>query len=535
MKIELVGSFRLSDEEGTEIVLPGKLSAALIAILATSKHHKRSREVLKAMLWPRSPSEQSAASLRTLLSSLRGRLGSCAQSLDSDNRSVQLRNVTVEEPKGSNQEFFEDAPSIGEAFEDWLSTERARVRQIIRPVDTVGGRTSSRRLCIAIYPPEIKSDEKHANHVAIRIINQMRQHLCLMDMADVLDMSIQDSTGLSTPILVGQRTPEVALLVSLSKAGSFAEVGIRAIEPISKRLLWSASISADQSTTFLFSNDQLDEFVNQAVDSINGAFLRLMETGQVGKGLPPKSMFGAVHQVLGMSVQGQRVARSYFRDKANLERSSIAAAWYAFSLANTLGEAGDRQHIADEAGAYCRRAVELDPSNALTLALVGHVQSFVLRRFDVGAEFAQMARQIAPTLAIGWDLSAMNALYRGDIGEAVTFSKTAVRLGRFSPYKPFFESSRMISASLNGDHDEAIQIAGRVLDRIPNFLAVERHLSGSLAAMNRHAENRVLLNSIRTRDTRFFSENLDDPDYPLPSPQSIDLIRRGLLLTELAN
>ena len=529
MRLELIGSFRLTDQDGKEIPISGRYGPALIAILATSQRQTRSRDVLRAMLWPRSPDAQSAASLRTLLNAVRKELGPFAGHLVSDRRSVQLSGVTRTDKADGQHEFFEDAPRLGEAFEDWLSIQRSQARPDPNAI-AMASETSSRfrsRICVAIYPADVTTDDPHAKHIASRIISQMRQHLCLLDMTDVLDLSILDESHNATPTVLGQRTPDVALLVSLSKVGHFAEIGIRAFEPRTKQVLWSATISADQSTTFLFSSGQLDEFVNQAVDSLNVACLRLIEAGKIGAPGAPNSIFGAVHKVLGMSVKGQSAARQFFRGKAEFENSAIATAWYAFSLANTLGEGGNRQHIMDEADSYCRRAIELDPSNALALALVAHVQSFVLRRLEVGAELARTARQIAPTLAITWDMSAMNALYRGQIDEAAQFSAKAVALGRFSPYKPLFESSQAIAASLGGNHHTAIRIAGQVLDRIPHFLAVERHLCGSLAAAGQLDQSRRLIRKIRDRDPNFTADLLDDPHYPLPSPQSVDLIRRG--------
>lgn len=529
MRLDLTGSFRLTDEDGVEIPLSGRLGPALIAVLATSHRQSKSRDALRAMLWPRSPDKQSTASLRSLLSALRKELGSHAKQLVADRRMVRLEGVTLLPHQDPTLAFFDDAPGLGEVFEDWLSTERSRAqtaKTAVRP-DLSMQPAPPTRVCVALYPPDVTTDDPHANHVVGRIVGQIRQHLCLMDMTDVLDLSIMDESGITPPTTLAQRPPDVALLVSLSKVGNFAEVGIRIFEPITKQVLWSASVSADQSTTFLLSPAQLDEFVNQAVDSLNVACLRMLEAGHLGRRASPQSIFGAVHKVLGMSVQGQSAARQFFRSRAELENSAIAAAWYAFSLANTLGEGGDRQDILEEADAYCRRAVTLDPSNALVLALIAHVQGFVLRRLDIGAELARSARQIAPTLAIAWDMSAMNALYRGNIDDAAQFSEKAVRLGRFSPYKPLFESSQAITTSLAGNHKKAIKIAKCVLDRVPNFLAVERHLSGSLAATGQIEESRRLIQKVQMRDPGFVVNRLSDPDYPLPSPQSVDLIRRG--------
>lgn len=528
MKIDLTGLFCLTDEDGNEIPLTGKLGPALLAVVATSSSQSRSRQVLRAMLWPRSPDEQSSASLRTLLHSLRRALGNHQHHLVIGRQAVQLKGVELVPHSDPSLTFFENAPHLGEEFEDWLTAERSRARAMQSRSSPLRGQGPLKRrpVCVALYPPEVTADDPHANHIAVRILGQIRQHLCLMDMADVVDLSILDESGQSQPVALAQRLPDVALIVSLSKVGTFAEISVRAFDPATKTMYWSASISADQSSTFLFSSEQVDEFVNQAIDALNVACLRLFETGLDLRGVP-QSIFGAVHKVLGMSVQGQSEARAFFRSKAELENSAIAAAWYAFSLANTLGEGGNQKDILEEADAYCRRAVLLDSSNALVLSLVAHVQGFVLRRLDVGAEMAKTAREIAPTLATAWDMSAMNAIYRGSIDEATYFSEKAVRLGRFSPYKPLFESSHAIANALAGNHTEAIGMADRVLARVPHFLAVQRHLSGSLAAVGRLDESRSLIRKIQARDPGFVATRLGDPDYPLPSPQSVKLLRRG--------
>lgn len=527
MQLNLNGLFRLTDSDGREIALSGRYGPALIAILAISHRHSRSRDALRALLWPRSPDAQSQASLRTLLNAVRKELGPHANQLVADRKAVSLVGVTLAAREGAgNETFFEDAPALGEEFEDWLSIQRSRSRAVV--AEEPAAAWTDRRLCVAIYPAEVSTDDLHVHHVVRGIIARMRQHLCLMDMIDVIDLSILDESAVARPVALDQSSPDLALLVSLSKIRSLAEIGIRAFEPATRRVLWSASISADQSTTFLFSSDQIDGFVNQAADSLQTACLRRLEAGLLRRDAAPNTIFGAVHKVLGMSVRGQDAARDFFRDRAEYDNSAVAAAWYAFSLANTLGEGGAREDVAAEAERFCRRAIELDPSNALSLALVAHVQGFVLRRLQLGAELAATAREIAPTLPIAWDLAAMNALYRGDVSEGSRLSARAVSLGRFSPYRPIFESSQAIAASVDGAHDKALRIGKRVLDRIPGFLAVERHMSGSLAALGRHDESRRMAARVRARDARFTLSQIMEPDYPLPSPQSVELIRRGL-------
>lgn len=530
MRLELIGSLRLFDSDGRAIDLPGKLGPALLAILATSRNNERARETLRAMLWPRSPDPQSSASLRSLLTDLRAVPGFDADCLKADRRSVRLANVQIVETPDDRHEFFEDAPHLGEAFEDWLIQERARIRNRAVVPAAEAAVPSRRRLCLAVYPSVVRSDDAHADVVTSRITSRIIRQACLLDMVDVIDLTAIDGEG-ARSVPVEQAPPDIGVHVYMTKFGSLAEIGIRAFDPGSRRVFWSASISADQSTAFLFSPDQVEEFVNQAIDSIHAASLRRMERGILKPGSPPSSIFGAVHQVLSMSVTGQERARTFLLQQADFHQSSTAAAWYAFSLAHTLGEGGDAQAATEEADAYCARALELDPGNALSLALVSHVQGFVLRRLETATQLAAMARRLSPGLAIARDLSAMNAIYRGCIEEAQGHSAAAVRLGRYSLYRPLYESSQAIAASIGGDHDLAIKTARSVLQRIPNFLAVERHLMGSLAAAGQIEESRQLAGQIRRRDPLFAPETLEDPRYPLPSPLSAGLIRQGFSLT----
>lgn len=523
--LNLNGDFELCLQDGTELKIRSARCRALIAVLAKSPKQRRSRDWLKSVLWPRSFEPQSSYSLRNALSSLRKSLGIYSLILCADRSHVWLEEVIVEEAVPDiNTQFFEDAPHLGEGFEDWLRVERANHQTTIGLVLNCQSPHPDEKPCIVMCPPIIQSDDSHAALVVQKLCDQILDSLRIQSLVNVFDMRDVDSNQLSEFKHKPLPSLDIVIQVKLIKVGAFAQFSVQAQEPTTKRVLWASSISADQSSTFLFSPDQLVEFANQAVDAVQHASLNRLLSGK-----KRESLFSAIHQILSMSNEGQRTARLCLSKYGGLETSAVASAWYAFSFANSVGERDRRltPEFFEEADAYCQKALELDPFNPLVLSLVSHVYGFVLRRVDEGTELAALARETAPHLAIAWDLSAMNALYSGRPAEGYAFSKVANRLGRFSPYKPLFDSSLMICASVTQDHDIAINIGQKILARRPGFLAVMRHMSGSLAAVGRIGEARKVINTIRERDPMFSLDQLSDPDYPLPSMQSVELIKLG--------
>ena len=423
--------------------------------------------------------------------------------------------------------FFEDAPQIDEMFEDWLTWERA-YRCSASAQNSADGLATLWRPCVVINPPRAVVDDPYVVLVVQTLCDQLSHSLRLHGMVELFDRRDLESDQLIRFEGKGLPAPDFVVQTELVKAGGDARVSIRLHGAGGGSILWNASLMSEQTSKFLFSRRQLEEFSNSAADAIQFAILKAADGPGVPVGRAPRSIFGAVHQVLGMSVDGQRRARSFLRERAAAQDSSVAMAWYALSLANSIGEGDPRAELAASAEEYCRRAIELEPDNGLTLALVAHVYGFVLRRMDVGADLASRARRCAPTLALAWDLSAMNSLYAGRTAQALDYSMNARRLGEFSPYRAITDSSLAIAASVAGNHELALKTSEAVLLQCPNFLAVMRHRFGSLAAAERVDEARDVQRMILARDPRFLPNEIVAPDYPLPSAQSRELILEGL-------
>jgi len=529
----LNGNSRL-EVNGREIPISGSKKRCLLAILAVSDRKKRSREFLKAMLWPRSADEQASGSLRTALASLRRDLGDARGMIGSDRTYIWIdeRAVRVEvEREGTT--FFEDAPTtIGSEFEDWLQTERARCRN-----DAVANFSVKLPLrefvCVGILPIASDVDDPHCTLIGNRILSILSEGLRAYGAVDLFDFS---APNISDDAEEDFRRPDPEMLVSLcvNKVGALAQLSVRVHEARSRRLLWNKMIAADQSGPFLFTPDEVIEFANHCTDAILMACFRHLEMERPGR-TRPSSMIGVLHCLFGMSGAAQHSVRRFLSDEAGLADSSTANACYALSIANTLGEESAFSADLEQARAHATRALELDAQNPIALALAGHVYGFALREFATGAELTQLSRRIAPYWSIAWDFSAMNAVYRGDLAKAAEYSNTAIRLGRYSPYRALFQSSSAITATLTQRHEEAVSIANSVLSSIPNFLAVMRHASVSLTAQGRHEESLRMLQRIREKDPLFCLEGIMEPSYPLPSAASREAIVRSLKTLEVTS
>ena len=85
---------------------------------------------------------------------------------------------------------------------------------------------------------------------------------------------------------------------------------------------------------------------------------------------------------------------------------------------------------ADREMAYraARTAVERDPSDAVGLAISGHLQAYMFRNFAAAQECFKLAIATNPSCAAAWAYSALTLGYLGDTEQAIAHAEQALRL-----------------------------------------------------------------------------------------------------------
>ena len=149
LHIRLLGAFEARLASGAPIVFATKKERALLAYLAVQPGRPRSRDELAGLLWSSRGDDQARGSLRRTLSDLRKALGDPA-GLTSDGDMVALApdGIDVDVAAFERLAASEDAAALEEAaarypgellagftlreqpFEDWLRTERERLRTL---------------------------------------------------------------------------------------------------------------------------------------------------------------------------------------------------------------------------------------------------------------------------------------------------------------------------------------------------------------------------------------------------------------------
>ncbi|WP_338550505.1 hypothetical protein [Roseovarius phycicola] len=541
LTISLVGNFRLVDPEGNEIRLSEKKGRVLLAMLATARDQRRSREWLKSRLWGRSFDDQASNSLRQCLHSLRKMLGPWCDAVQADYEHVWLSSVEVEIDPGCDTRavFFEDAPRLDEGGEDWLREERqafeARIEDdrgamvdtgvVATPIKPV---TFAARPCVLIGNPVVITDDAMADVVAERITNAMAttfRHNGFLETYDLRDMESNQLAGREVESVL---CPPVLVETRLSLMARELQITILARVPASGKVVWTSSIGTDWDTAISISSQTLNEFVAGAADSIEAVVMR-----QAGQARRP-TLYAAVHQLFALSRDGLVDSHDMLSQFDGEVFSANAMAWRALATTLLLGERHDPcQEAVSDSMHLLARALDAEPSNAVVLAIAGHVAGFVRRDLNEGRRLLVESRRALPNLAFGWDATAMNAVYSGDLATAREAADIARRLGRYSPYRFYYDASAAIVSTLEGRHEDAILLSEQVLAKRPDFLPVMRHLVASYSLNGQKDRALQVYKRLQKLDPAFGTEEMLSPAYVLPSALSVQVISDGLKKLDL--
>ena len=159
--LTLLGGFDRRAPEGKPIELPTRKCELLLSYLAMPAGRQHSRDKLAGFFWGDRGDEQARGSLRKALSALRAALGPDALSVDRDSVAVRKDALVVDAEElamlASDSEvgpvwpdsfrygeFLDIKPSASAEFEDWLSFERARCRNLAQAVlEKLAGRLAA--------------------------------------------------------------------------------------------------------------------------------------------------------------------------------------------------------------------------------------------------------------------------------------------------------------------------------------------------------------------------------------------------------
>lgn len=541
--ISLFGPFDVADNLGNSVRPAGKKECAIIALLACSPQFRRSRNWVKSMLWSDRGEAQASASLRQTLWRLRRRFGHNATELlkvDRDHIWLDRTCFEIVRPQTTVKiDFLEGLDIRDEAFEDWLREQRASSSQPSIAPDTIGDDSKVQRehiefcapngnrthLSMAVLPPIILNKtevfECAVQTVLDQIVFGIRYHnfLSVFDFRDIRGGNLikDDSFDVS---------PNATLEIRAARLGNQFQLTIWIRETSTGEILGNKSLIADSDSRDEFHLENLSNFSSHAIDLIHHSLLWRAQA--VDK---PTSLFAAVHNFFSVSKDCHDKAKEAFSNVQ--DTCGVAHAWLAYSQVVAQAERLENPNagILEKVHEHCVRAIEMDPSNPIIRSIVGHINAFAFRNFEISNEHFEIAKSSGPNIALVWSLAATQANYLGQTDAAFEFAKRAKGLSQFSPYKFFFDADQMFALTLSGDHKAAIKTGEDILNDFPGFLGVMRHLAASYSISGDISCARRMIHKIQESDPQFTRDGITNPNYPLPSTESVSMIQHAFKVT----
>jgi adenylate cyclase len=174
-------------------------------------------------------------------------------------------------------------------------------------------------------------------------------------------------------------------------------------------------------------------------------------------------------------------------------RYGIAEAWLAkwHVLRVVQGLAPDPASEHREALDHVKRSLDLNPNNALALAIGGLVHGYLLKDMATAGHMYQLALDDNPSEPLAWLFSATRHAYLGDGSHAEEASSMALRLSPIDPLRYFFESLAATAVAGNGNWQGAIDLARRSIKNNRTHSSTWRTLVYALVMSDQPDQARV--------------------------------------------
>ena len=256
------------------------------------------------------------------------------------------------------------------------------------------------------------------------------------------------------------------------------------IDASRNRELWADHYDGTDDDLFRF-QDQIALSIAAAIDP------RLQEAEIARVRERPTDSFSAYDCVLrGLAVlynfnrsdfalAGDMFRRAIELDAHYAQAHAHLAWWHNLRFGEGLSsDLGLDQRLADE---HAQTAVQLDPRDAWSLSVAGHIQAFLHKRFDVALDMFNQALHLNPSCAPAWARSANTLVYTGRAEEAMERVRNAMRLSPFDQLSFAYCTTNGTAALVIGRMDEAISWLNNAQRLNPRYKASKRMLIAALA------------------------------------------------------
>jgi TolB-like protein/class 3 adenylate cyclase/Tfp pilus assembly protein PilF len=356
------------------------------------------------------------------------------------------------------------------------------------------------RPTVAVIPFEARSNEPEhfviGELLADGIIAQLSRSADLRVISRLSTTALRGRAG-------GVSEAESRLAATFVLSGSYIASGSKILimaelaEAHSSQVIWADRLSGDTMDLL----QAQSELVNRIAAAASTALIDSEVQQSLAQPLPRLDS-GAL-LLGGIALMHRSSLRDFDRSRAVLEalleRHNRAATprawlakWYTMRVIRGMStEPGKDTQLALE---QTRRALDLSPDNALSLAIEGYTRCQLLGEADAAHDCIEHAIELNPNEPLGWLYKSVWSSMWGESASAVIEAEHAAQLSPIDPLKYFFDVILASSHVLNGNFDGAMEFARRSLRSNRNHQPALRVLLLAQAESGKLAEAHDTLN-----------------------------------------
>jgi adenylate cyclase len=255
-------------------------------------------------------------------------------------------------------------------------------------------------------------------------------------------------------------------------SGSYLAMGQRLLitaevaDADTQETIWAERITGDLEDLFGAESQIVQQLSTQLQDGL------LERAAELAQTRPLPTLTGHSLLLGGISLAHRTTYRDFYRAKEVFEHladrhqrypalPAWMAKWYVLEVAQ--GWSADAGKSAGNALALSSRALDLDSSSALALAMDGFVRSDLLKDFDGAMQRYNQAIQLHPSEPVAWLFKGLLHGFRGEATDAGRAVDEALKLSPLDPAKYFFDSLAASAYLSAGNFAQAVALAERSL------------------------------------------------------------------------
>jgi tetratricopeptide (TPR) repeat protein len=224
---------------------------------------------------------------------------------------------------------------------------------------------------------------------------------------------------------------------------------------------------------------------------------------------------------------GELIKRALAIEPDNAMVAAWAAHWQVFYAGQ--GWTADVEQAFTIAQKYALRAIRADPENAEALGIYAHICAFLNKDFDSALFYYDRALRLNPSLAFVWATSAATYCYIGEPDIALQRLERYRELAPFDPYFCFYESMYTIAYTFKGDYERAVSVGRRAVKTNPQYSNGYKPLIAALGQLGRRDEARSYVEMLLSLEPNFTVERFSQV-YPFKQASDRERYMMGLRL-----